>query len=198
MIACAELYLQAGMTITEQQREQVAWSRDHYDEHMERFEVPHTPEGYAALRRLCEMFGVDPETARQEPPSPDLTTPIVLAGDTLWDQYINGWDKLVPASGAAATVQGELIRIAGRIRDELLRNAMGNWGREHRKMINAFPKYAKLGTPLAADALAEIAAIQKGILGDDGTLSQRLCELAAQWVAQNPAPIALGETAYKI
>ncbi|WP_315361085.1 hypothetical protein [Neisseria bacilliformis] len=39
---------------------------------------------------------------------------------------------------------------------------------------------------------------QKGILDDDGTLSQRLCELAAQWVAQNPTPIALGETAYKL
>lgn len=198
MIACTKLYLQAGMAITEQQREQVAWLRDHYDEHMERFEVPHTPEGYAALRRLCEMFGVDPEPVRQEPPQPDLTTPIVLAGDTLWEQYINGWDKLVPASGAAATVQGELIRIAGRIRDELLRNAMGNWDREHRKMINAFPKYAKLGTPLTAEQLAEIAHIQKNILDDDGTLSQRLCELAAQWVAQNPEPMVLGETTYKI
>ena len=104
----------------------------------------------------------------------------------------------MPPSGRAATVQGEIIRIAGRIRDELLRNAMGNWGREHRKMINAFHKYAKLGTPLTAEQLAEIAHIQKNILDDNGTLSQRLCELAAQWVAQNPAPMALGETAYKI
>ena len=197
MIACTEIYLQAGMTITEQQREQVAWLRDHYDEHMERFEVPHTPEGYAALCRLCEMFGVAPEPVRKEP-QPVPTAPIVLAGDTLWDQYTNGWDALVPPSRHAATVQGEIIRIAGRIRDELLRNAMGNWGREYRKMINAFPKYAKLGTPLTAEQLAEIAHIQKNILGDDGTLSQRLCELAAQWVAQNPEPIALGETAYKI
>ena len=111
MIACTELYLQAGMTITEQQREQVAWSRDHYDEHMERFEVPHTPEGYAALRRLCEMFGVAPEPVREEP-QPVPTAPIVLAGDTLWDQYTNGRDALVPppcrakssaSQGASAT-----------------------------------------------------------------------------------------------
>ena len=111
MIACTELYLQAGMTITEQQREQVAWSRDHYDEHMERFEVPHTPEGYAALRRLCEMFGVAHEPVREEP-QPVPTAPIVLAGDTLWDQYTNGRDALVPppcrakssaSQGASAT-----------------------------------------------------------------------------------------------
>ena len=152
-IACAQIYIQAGMEITEQQREQAAWLRDHYDEHMARFKVPHSPEGYAALRRLCEMFGVAPEPVREEP-QPAPTAPIVLAGDTLWDQYTNGWDALVPPSGRAATVQGEIIRIAGRIRDELLRNAMGNWGREYRKMINAFPKYAKLGTPLTAEQLA--------------------------------------------
>ena len=65
-------------------------------------------------------------------------------------------------------------------------------------MINAFPRYAKLGNPLDADQLAEIAAIQKGILDDDGARSQRLCELATQWVAQNPTPIDLDETAYKL
>lgn len=197
-IACAQIYIQAGMEITEQQREQAAWQRDHYDEHMARFEVPHSPEGYAALRQLCELFGVSPEPVREETPPPDLATLIVLTGSTLWDQYTNGWDPLVPPAGADATVQGEIIRISGRIRDELLRNAMGNWGREHRKMLNAFPRYAKLGSPLAAAQLAEIAAIQKGILDDDGTRSQRLCELAAQWVAQNPTPIALGETTYKL
>lgn len=198
IIACTECYLQAGIQITEQQREQAAWLRDHYDEHMARFEVPHSPEGYATLRQLCELFGISPEPVRDTPPPPDLATPIVLAGKTLWQQYTNGWDSLVSPAGAAATVQGEIIRIARRIRDELLRNAMGNWGREYRKMINAFPRYAKLGNPLDADQLAEIAAIQKGILDDDGARSQRLCELAAQWVAQNPTPIDLDETAYKL
>jgi ankyrin repeat protein len=197
-IACVELYLQAGIAITEWQREKVAWQRDHYNEHMARFEIPHSPEGYAALRQLCELFGVSPAPVHEEPQQPDLATPIALAGGTLWEQYISGWGTLVPPAGHAATVQGEIIRIAGRIRDELLRNAMGNWNSEYRKMLNAFPRYTKLGNPLSAEQLAEIAAIQKGILDDDGALSQRLCELAAQWVAQNPAPMALGETAYKI
>lgn len=197
-IDCTQIYIQAGMEITEQQREQAAWQRDHYNEHMARFEIPHSPEGYAALRQLCELFGVSPDPVREEPQQPDLATPIALAGGTLWEQYISGWDTLVPPAGHAATVQGEIIRIAGRIRDELLRNAMGNWNSEYRKMLNAFPRYAKLGNPLSAEQLAEIAAIQKGILDDGGALSQRLCELAVQWVVQNPAPMALGETAYKI
>ena len=84
MIACAELYLQAGMTITEQQREQVAWQRDHYDEHMERFEIPHTPEGYAALRRLCEKCSALPPNpcakSRSPYPPPRLFSQAIPCG----------------------------------------------------------------------------------------------------------------------
>ena len=39
------------------------------------------------------MFGVAPEPVREEP-QPVPTAPIVLAGDTLWDQYTNGLGAL--------------------------------------------------------------------------------------------------------
>jgi len=37
------------------------------------------------------------------------------------------WQTLVPDSGQAPTVQGELIRAVGRLRDEAERNGNANW-----------------------------------------------------------------------
>ena len=110
---------------------------------------------------------------------------------------MQAWDSLVPSSGSATTVQGEVVRIAGRVNDELLRNAMGNWDKEYRKMLTAISGYLQQGNSLSENELAEVADIQKHILEDDGTGTQRLCELATAWVVQNPEPIALGEVNYK-
>ena len=103
----------------------------------------------------------------------------------------------MPSSGRAATVQGEVVRIAGRVNDELLRNAMGNWDKEYRKMLTAISGYLQQGNPLSERELAEVVDIQKHILEDDGTGTKRLCELATAWVVQNPQPIALEKVNYK-
>ena len=94
-------------------------------------------------------------------------------------------------------MQGEAVRIAGKINDELLRNAMGNWDKEYRKMLTALSSYLQQGNALSASELAEVAHISKHILEDDGASSRRLCELATLWVCHNPEPIALGKTAYQ-
>src|SRR5262250_1339454 len=44
------------------------------------------------------------------------------------------WDALVPAEGQAETLQGELIRIAGKLTDQAFRNGNMNWNPEHEKM----------------------------------------------------------------
>src|ERR1044072_8758514 len=41
------------------------------------------------------------------------------------------WQSLVPDSGQASTVQGELIRSVGRLRDEAERNGNANWDEGH-------------------------------------------------------------------
>ena len=67
----------------------------------------------------------------------------------------NFWSFLIPSSGAAKTVQGEVIRIPGRVRDELDRNGGVNWDRDYRKMLQALPQYLSLGIPLSDQELAE-------------------------------------------
>jgi len=89
------------------------------------------------------------------------------------------------------------VRIAGKVNDELLRNAMGNWDREYRKMLNAISGYLRQGNSLSESELVEVADIQKHILEDDGTGTQRLCELATFWVTKNPEPMALEKVNYK-
>ncbi|HVS96763.1 MAG TPA: ankyrin repeat domain-containing protein [Puia sp.] len=44
------------------------------------------------------------------------------------------WSNLVPATGPAATVQGELLRSVERLRDEAQQNGNENYRRDHRRM----------------------------------------------------------------
>ena len=75
------------------------------------------------------------------------------------DQHQELWELLVPSSGAAGTVQGEVVRIAGRIQDELERNGGINWDREYRRMADAFLVHIASGVPLAESLLTEAREI---------------------------------------
>jgi len=44
-----------------------------------------------------------------------------------WDEQERLWKELVPSAGQAKTVQGELIRCAGKATDEAYRNGNMNW-----------------------------------------------------------------------
>ena len=44
------------------------------------------------------------------------------------------WEELVPADGQAETLQGELIRIAGKLTDQAFRNGNMNWDDDHETM----------------------------------------------------------------
>jgi hypothetical protein len=134
-----------------------------------------------------------PQRWRQ--PAPVPTTPVPAMN---WaEQHQALWEFLVPASGHAQTVQGEVIRISGRLSIEILGNAAANWDADYRKLVNALLKYLASGHPLPQNELDEAAATAKEVLTDDGTATQRLRQLAVQWVKANPQPIALGKTDYK-
>ncbi|XTB53411.1 ankyrin repeat domain-containing protein [Fusobacterium nucleatum] len=190
----AELYLKAGVKPTKFAKEQVTRIGEEFEFHREGFNPEYLEETDTALQELYKLFDVPPVPRRIQH---DGKSPIVLTGDTWEKRYEQAWELLVPSSGRASTVQGEVVRIAGRVNDELLRNAMGNWDKEYRKMLNAINGYLQQGNPLSEKELAEVAHIQKHILEDDGTGTQRLCKLATAWVVQNPEPIALGKVNYK-
>ena len=190
----AELYLKAGLKPTKFAKEQITRIGEDFEFHRTDFNPEYLEETDAGLQQLYKLFGVSPVPRRIQH---DGKSPIVLAGDTWEERYEQAWTLLVPSSGSATTMQGEVVRIAVRVNDELLRNAMGNWDKEYRKMLTAISGYLQQGNALSENELAEVADIQKHILEDDGTGTQRLCELATAWVVQNPEPIALGKVNYK-
>ena len=184
----AEVYLKAGLKPSKFAKEQVTRVGEDFEFHRNNFNPEYLEETDAALQELYKLFDVPPVPRRIQH---DGKSPIVLTGYTWQERYEQAWTLLVPSNGSAATVQGEVVRIAGRINLELLRNAMGNWNKEYQKMLNTITGYLQQGNSLSESELAEVADIQKHILEDDGTGSHRLCELATLWVTKNPEPMVL-------
>jgi len=146
----------------------------------------------AALEKLYSLFDVPPVPRRA---MHDGTSPIVARAARWEDRHQELWELLVPSSGAADTVQGEVIRIPGRIRDELERNGGGNWDADYRKMADAFLVHLGSGVPLPAPALSEAREIISEVKGRRGDTA-RLCALAVDWVALNPKPAKLAAPDY--
>ena len=121
------------------------------------------------------------------------------AGD---DAFQPLWDYLVPPSGKARTAQGEIIRIAGRVRHEFLGNGCINWDNDFQKMLDAFLQYLPLGNGFSEEDLksAEILVQLIKENGDKGFIDDRLttvlCSCAVAWVKQNPEVIAPLEADY--
>lgn len=148
------------------------------------------------LEKLYKIFDVEPVG---EMDFHDGVSPIRIP-----EQGGNGafqwlWDYLVPPSGKAQTAQGEIIRIAGRVNNEIMGNAGMNWDGEYQKMLRIFPEYLRLGNPLKGEDIAQAEKIA-GLLRDGRDaedLTMALCAYAVAWVSQNPAVIAPLEADYK-
>lgn len=138
-----------------------------------------------ALEKLCGLF--DAEMIR-EVPFHDGASPILVTnvGGGYKEIFQELWNFLVPPSGRAQTAQGEIIRIAGRIEDELMRNGGMNWDEDYRKMLDTFRKYLYLDVSQPPDEFVEeiIEALWDGDVNDG--MIWRLCYCAQHWVENNP------------
>lgn len=196
IVPSAEILLAAGIVPNDKSRELVRRiSEDFEFRRADPAAAPHIARNEAAVLRLGELFGVEPAAAHI---LHNGCSPIVLQGDDWETRYDYAWQLLVPASGHAATVQGEAIRVADRIRSELYRNGKMNWHHGYSAMLAALPNYLRQGNPLPDSELAEAENICRTISETDDTLANRLCELAIRWVAQNSEPIALKSVPYDI
>lgn len=141
----------------------------------------------AALDRLYGLFDVPPVPRRVVH---DGKAPIRAKATRWQDAHQELWALLVPSSGAAATVQGEVIRIAGKIGDEVDRNGGANWDADFETMGEAFLRHVGSGAPLPEAERARAARAVREVRRRDGAAGE-LCELAVGWVALNPRPVTL-------
>jgi hypothetical protein len=145
-----------------------------------------------ALDRLYVLFDTPPVPRRA---MHDGKSPIVATGRRWQDRQSELWALLVPSSGAAATVQGEVIRIAGRIGDEIDRNGGVNWDDDYRAMGAAFLTHIASGAPLPDADQARAAELIRRARTLDG-VGEGLTELSVEWVRLNPTPVPLATPAY--
>jgi ankyrin repeat protein len=193
MLEVARVLLDAGAARTPATAAYVEEIGKRFEFHRAGFAKDSVAAVSAALDGLYALFGVAP-VARRE--IHDGRTAIAVKSSAWQDQHEELWNLLVPSSGPALTVQGEAIRISGRLSHEVLDNGGANWNDDFRTMARALLTYVQTGTPLAEPEIARVrAAIDEIADRGDGETAP-LAELAVAWVLRNPSPVPLGKVAY--
>jgi hypothetical protein len=126
------------------------------------------------------------------------------------------WKELVPESGVASTLQGELIRAEGRLSSELFRNGMMNWDVYYEGLLRlmgvTLGSYSGFSERVMKGLSADIAEVERAgkmgeaaargeqarfeVLGESFFMESdaekalnRLSALIAIWVQNHPEPI---------
>lgn len=183
--------------ITPKMRDNITRIGENFEFHRENFNKDYLQETDEALSKLYEIYNVPPVRKRI---MHDGVSPIVLSGTTWQTQFEELWELLIPSKGSAKTVQGEVVRIAGKVRDEIYRNGGGNWNLYFKKMLDAFLAHLASNNALSVDELEKLTSLVRSIRknGDAETDELNyLCQLATKWVILNPIPILLEEPNYK-
>lgn len=198
IVNCAEvadILLNAGATVTLEMKDSIKRIGYDFEFHREGFNKEYLKQTDEALLRLYELFDVPPVEKRK---MHDNASSITVKTKGWQAQHNELWSLLIPSKGHAKTVQGEVIRITGKVSYEILDNGGINWDNQYRKMLNSLIHYFSLGTPLNPAALQEAATLAKELHNGNGSDEPaRLCELAVYWVLSNPNPITLEQPDYK-
>ena len=149
----------------------------------------------AQLHELFELLGVEPSV----PPrvlAPGA--PITVTAEAWKGQYSELWKMLVPGGGPAESVQGEVLRIAGRVGHELLDNGGGNWDKDFDQMLQAYRMHVRTGATLSEDDLDRVDEAVETLTGGgyDEDAVDTLTELAVAWVLRNPDRVGLTPPKY--
>jgi acylphosphatase len=166
---------------------------EQFEFHAASFNTNAVEEVRNALEELYRIFEVKPVAKHV---LHDGKSPITTSAKTWQGQHRELWALLVPSSGPAETIQGEVIRITGRIANELDGNGGANWDGDYKKMVDAFLSFIKQGEQLSFSELLEAEEIAKEVKRKSGETA-RMCELGVKWVIGNPSPLNLPSVEYK-
>ncbi|WP_158989560.1 ankyrin repeat domain-containing protein [Mucilaginibacter sp. L196] len=198
LVAISDILLQEGtVSITVEMQKAITSIGESFEFHREGFKKESLTATDEALSQLYKKFNVTPIKKRL---LHDGISPITVTALKWEDQYNELWDLLVPSSGPAKTVQGEVVRITGKVRDEIYRNGGVNWSSDFKRMLDDLISHLGTGVSLNETLLNEATAIAKEIrrTGNGDDEPSRLCELATTWVMTNPNSILLSKPKYNI
>ncbi|MGH1543612.1 MAG: ankyrin repeat domain-containing protein [Arenicella sp.] len=194
MVEFAKLFFEHGANETPRMKELVTKIGENFEFSRDGFNKDSVDEFSDALRELYLLFKVPPVPSRL---LHDGQSEIIVKAVQWQDQYEELWNTLVPAKGPAQTEQGEVVRISGKISDELYRNAGANWGNDHRKMGKSYLTLISSGKPLSNSEINEV----RSIIANLGSLEEgvhMLQKYAVKWVSKNTRPTTLTKPDYNI
>ncbi|MGN0474432.1 MAG: ankyrin repeat domain-containing protein [Acutalibacteraceae bacterium] len=195
MADIAEFLLSHGAEKNEEMKLLVKKIGENFEWFRDRMLLDLINESEAALDQLYKIFDVPPVPPRK---IHDGVSPITVTSQNWQEQREELWDLLVPSYGAASTVQGEVIRISGRLSHEIIDNGGCNWDSDFRKMVKAMKNYLRMGNQLDKSEYDELGKLLHAFSGGNGEDEiERLCELSVEWVLKNPDPIRLPPPEYK-
>lgn len=107
------------------------------------------------------------------------------------------WKELVPSDGQADTLQGELVRIAGKLTDQAYRNGNMNWDADHERMwrfigekIAGDPIFSPKEQELIRDKIEELIRDEASPdLSGEGSPYYVVTEKVVDWCMAHPEPI---------
>lgn len=189
----AKILLDAGARKTEKMKELVTKIGTTFEFHRSGFNREHVQKQSDALDELYTIFEVTPVPQRI---LHDGKSKITVKANT-WDkQFEEIWELLVPSSRAAQTMQGEVIRIAGRISDELSGNGGINWDNDFKAMADTFLVFIQQGEKLPVEEIDIATKIVFDVKRKIDTNVDLLAEYAVKWVLKNPIPTDLPPISY--
>lgn len=194
-IGIARLLIAQGAPITEKMRNSIERIGQNFERYRDVFAADRLDATQSALDELYAIFDVAPVGRRV---MHDGTSAIVVEPGSWEQQHKALWKLLVSGSGPAATEQGEVIRITGKVDDEMFRNGGANWNADFRTMVDKVVSLLGTRDELSPDVLVETRAVAREVRTGRGEQPEldRFSELAVEWVVQNPEPHALGDVSY--
>lgn len=187
----ARIFLEHGMQISEKMKNAVRKIGEEFEFHRDGFNPDDLEETDAALQELYRMFDVPPVPKRVKF---DGSTPIQVKTKTFEEQYNELWNMLVPGSGKSDYLQGEAIRLIGKLSYEVLDMGGVNWEQDHRNMCDALAGYLSTGKAAAKDMIDKVKHITPDT--DEQTFLE-LSKTVVKWILDNPDPLPLGRTNYR-
>ncbi len=192
MVMIADFLLHSGRKKKRDMKKLVTRIGEQFEFHRESFNKDSVDSVSLALDKLYNIFKVTPVPRRI---THDNNSEFKIKEKTWEKQHQELWKLLVPSSGHARTVQGELIRISGRVSNEIEDNDSTNWDAEYKKMCIAFIELIITGQSLQQKEINEI----KLVISSKQKLSGNtyiLAKNAVKWVLQNRKPIPLPDPDY--
>lgn len=188
-LAISKMLLNAGALMTDKTNGYVQKIGERFEFFRDNISKDIVDEIDVALVELYELFDVEPVARRT---IHNGTTPISVKGKRWQEQYDELWNMLVPGKGKAQTIQGEMIRIVGRVTHEILDNGGINWNDDYRDMLHTLSEFLNQNKEMETELIEEAICITKHItVSTDKNTLYRLTEIIVKWVLANPEPILL-------